>query len=145
MTKEEIINALKSWADDCEDFVLETDFSTPFRADARMIREAVQIIENLAKTEAKAAAIISHYGAEHQKDILIEECAELIQAVEKSRRGILTEDKPAYTYDMISEMADVQIMLWQFESVMTAYSRQCFEDEVYRKLRRQLERIENGE
>ena len=89
-----------------------------------------------------AAKIIRHYGTEHQKDILIEECAELIQAVEKSRRRILTEDKPAYTYDMISEMADVQIMLWQFESVMTAYSRQCFEDEIQRKLRRQLDRIE---
>jgi NTP pyrophosphatase (non-canonical NTP hydrolase) len=89
----------------------------------------------------QAAAIMTHYGAEHQKDILIEECAELIQAVEKTRRGILTEDKPAYTYDMISEMADVQIMLWQFESVMTAYSRQCLEDEIQRKLRRQLDRI----
>lgn len=88
-----------------------------------------------------AAKIIRHYGAEYQKDILIEECAELIQAVEKSRRGVLTEDKPAYTYDMISEMADVLIMLWQFESVMTAYARQCFEDEVYRKLRRQMDRI----
>jgi hypothetical protein len=43
-----------------------------------------------------AAKIMAHYGAEHQKDILIEECAELIQAVEKSRRGILAEDKPAY-------------------------------------------------
>ena len=92
-----------------------------------------------------AAKIIRHYGAEPQKDIFIEECAELIQAVEKTRRGVLTEDKPAYTYDMISEMADVQIMLWQFESVMTAYARQCFEDEVYRKLLRQLERIENEE
>lgn len=90
-----------------------------------------------------AAKIIRHYSAEHQKDILIEECAELIQAVEKSRRGIFTEDKTAYTYDMISEMADVQIMLWQIESVMTAYSRQCFEDEIQRKLRRQLERIES--
>lgn len=92
-----------------------------------------------------ARRIIEHYGTEHQKDILIEECAELIQATEKSRRGALAEDKPAYTYDMISEMADVQIMLWQFESVMTAYARQCFEDEIYRKLRRQLERIESEE
>lgn len=91
----------------------------------------------------QAAAIMAHYGAEHQKDILIEECAELIQAVEKSRRGVLAEDKPAYTYDMISEMADVQIMLWQFKSVMTAYSRQCLEDEIQRKLRRQLDRIES--
>lgn len=90
-----------------------------------------------------AAQIMQHYGAEAQKDILIEECAELIQAVEKSRRGILTEDKPAYTHDMISEMADVQIMLWQFESIMTAYMLQCYEDEIYRKLRRQIERIES--
>lgn len=107
--------------------------------------EIMAMIDNMptaAETaNAKAAAIMQHYGAEHQKDILIEECAELIQAVEKSRRGVLEEDKPAYTYDMISEMADVQIMLWQFESVMTAYARQCFENEIYRKLRRQLDRI----
>lgn len=90
-----------------------------------------------------AAKIIAHYGAEHQKDILIEECAELIQAVEKSRRVIFAEDKPAYTYDMISEMADVQIMLWQFEIIMTAYARKCYADEIYRKLRRQLDRIES--
>lgn len=93
----------------------------------------------------QTALIMQHYGAEHQKDILIEECAELIQAVEKSRRGVLAEDKPAYTYDMISEMADVQIMLWQFESVMSAYAQQCYEDEIYRKLRRQIERIESEE
>ena len=109
--------------------------------------EIMAMIDNMPTAaeaaNAKAAAIMQHYGAEHQKDILIEECAELIQAVEKSRRGILAEDKPAYTYDMISERADVQIMLWQFESVMTAYSRQCFEDEIQRKLRRQLERIES--
>lgn len=107
--------------------------------------EVIQIIDDMPTAaeaaNAKAAAIMQHYGTEHQKDILIEECAELIQAVEKSRRGILTEDKPAYTYDMISEMADVQIMLWQFESVLTAYSRQCFEDEIQRKLRRQMDRI----
>lgn len=107
--------------------------------------EVIQIIDDMPTAveavNAKAAAIMRHYGAEHQKDILIEECAELIQAVEKSRRGVLAEDKPAYTYDMISEMADVQIMLWQFESVLTTYLRQCFEDEIQRKLRRQMDRI----
>lgn len=109
--------------------------------------EIMAMIDNMptvAETaNTKAAAIMQHYGAEHQKDILIEECAELIQAAEKSRRGVLEEDKPAYTYDMISEMADVLIMLWQFESIMSAYSRQCFEDEIQRKLRRQLKRIES--
>lgn len=107
--------------------------------------EMMTMIDNMptvAETaNTKAAAIMQHYGAEHQKDILIEECAELIQAVEKSRREIFAEDKPAYTYDMISEMADVLIMLWQFESIMSAYSRQCFEGEIQRKLRRQLDRI----
>lgn len=109
--------------------------------------EVIQIIDDMPTaaeiTNAKAAAIMQHYGTEHQKDILIEECAELIQAVEKSRRGVLAEDKPAYTYDMISEIADVKILLWQLESVMTAYARQCLEDEIQRKLRRQMERIEN--
>lgn len=106
------------------------------------IMALIDDIPTVAETaNTKAASIMQHYGAEHQKDILIEECAELIQAVEKSRRGVLKEDKPSYTYDMISEMADVQIMLWQFESVMTAYSRQCFEDEIQRKLRRQMDRI----
>ena len=89
-----------------------------------------------------AVKIMDHYGTEHQKDILIEECAELIYAVEKTRRETFAEDKPTYTYDMISEMADVQIMLWQFETIMTAYARQCYEDEIYRKLRRQIERID---
>lgn len=108
--------------------------------------EIMAMIDNMptaAETaNTKAAAIMQHYGTEHQKDILIEECAELIQAVEKSRRGILTEDKPAYTYDMISEMADVQIMLWQFESIMTTNGREWLEDEIYRKLRRQMDRID---
>ena len=138
MTKENIISALKSWADDCEDFVLETDFSNPYRADAKMIREAVQIIENSAETEAKAAAIMQHYGAEHQKDILIEECAELIQATEKTRR---VDDRPAYTADMIEEMADVQILIWQFLSLMSGFWKESYENEIQRKLRRQMDRI----
>lgn len=104
--------------------------------------EVIQIIDDMPTAaeaaNAKAAAIMAHYGAEAQKDILIEECAELIQATEKTRRH---EDKTACTYDMISEMADVQIMLWQFESVLTTYLRQCFEDEIQRKLQRQMDRI----
>lgn len=88
----------------------------------------------------QAAAIMAHYGAEAQKDILIEECAELIQATEKTRRH---EDKPEITADMVEEMADVQIMLWQFLSLMNAYWRGEFDNAVSEKLRRQRERIEN--
>jgi hypothetical protein len=88
----------------------------------------------------QAAAIMAHYGAEHQKDILIEECAELIQATEKTRR---MQDKPDFTADMVQEMADVQIMLWEFQSLMNAYWRGEFDNAVSEKLRRQRERIAN--
>lgn len=88
----------------------------------------------------QAAAIMAHYGAEAQKDILIEECAELIQATEKTRR---LQDKPDFTADMVEEMADVQIMLWQFLSLMNAYWRGEFDKAVSGKLRRQEDRIAN--
>lgn len=89
-----------------------------------------------------AAHIMRHYGAESQKDILIEECAELIQAVEKSRRQ---PDNPAFTEDMVWEMADVYIMLMQFEMLMSNYWRGEYEKAIIHQLRRQIERIENEE
>ena len=89
-----------------------------------------------------AAHIMRHYGAESQKDILIEECAELIQAVEKTRR---CESKPEFTADMIEEMADVQIMLWEFASLLNVFWKECYENTIAHKLRRQIERIESEE
>ena len=85
-----------------------------------------------------AAKIIRHYGAEAQKDILIEECAELIQAVEKSRRQ---PDAPELTADMVEEMADVYIMIMQFESIMGYYWSEMFDRTVQEKLQRQIDRI----
>ena len=87
-----------------------------------------------------AAQIMQHYGAENQKDILIKECAELIQAVEKTRR---IEDKPIFTEDVVWEMADVYIMLMQFQTQMSNYWRGEYEKAIMHKLRRQIERIEN--
>ena len=86
-----------------------------------------------------AAKIIRHYGTEHQKDILIEECAELIQAVEKSRRF---GEPPELTADMVEEMADVYIMIMQFESIMGPYWSGVFDRTVENKLMRQLDRIQ---
>lgn len=84
----------------------------------------------------KASRIMEHYGAQHQLTKLCEECGELIQQAAKC----YIKEIP-YSEDMIEEIADVLIMLWQFESIMSAYSRQCFEDEIQRKLRRQMDRI----
>jgi NTP pyrophosphatase (non-canonical NTP hydrolase) len=86
-----------------------------------------------------AAQIIRHYGAEHQKDILVEECAELIQATEKSRRQ---SDAPELTADMVEEMADVYIMIMQFESIMGPYWSGLFDKTVEDKLVQQMGRIE---
>lgn len=86
-----------------------------------------------------AAQIMQHYGVEHQKDILIEECAELIQAVEKTRR---MKDAPDFTANMVEEMVDVFIMLLQFGSIMNEYWLKLFDVTLESKLKRQLERIE---
>lgn len=138
MTKEEIAKALKSWADDCEDFVLETDFSTPFRADARMIREAVQIIERSAGVDTKAAAIMQHYGAQHQLMKLCEECGELIQQAAKCiDKGI------PYSEDFVEELADVSVMIEQFKSIFCKTHYELYQKIIQEKLDRQLRRIDD--
>lgn len=86
-----------------------------------------------------ASKIMEHYGAEQQKDVLIEECAELIQATEKTRR---MKDAPDFTANMVEEMADVFIMLLQFTSIMNEYWSKLFNVTVESKLKRQSERIE---
>lgn len=85
----------------------------------------------------KAAAIMRHYGAEEQLTILCEECSELIKEACKCRRkGIVMHD------DMIEEMADVKIMLMQFESTMKLAEKALLERTVQKKLDRQLERMQ---
>lgn len=92
------------------------------------------------KTEphAKAAAIIQYYGAKHQLVKLCEECGELIQQAVKC----YDRDQP-FSADFIEELADVQVMIMQFRTVMGAYWFGEMERAIDRKLRRQIERIEN--
>lgn len=54
--------------------------------------------------------IVEHYGVINQLDILVEECAELIQAVSKYKRSNYAK---AELDHVAEEMADVQIMLRQ--------------------------------
>lgn len=84
-----------------------------------------------------AAKIINHYGAEHQLVKLCEECAELTQQAAKCYgKGI------PYSDDMIEEIADVLVMIKQFETVMSQPDRDLIEDHITYKLYRQLDRIE---
>ena len=66
-----------------------------------------------------------HYGYVAQSNQLIEECAELIQAVSKYRRAVervgepVSEDKKAIALDnLIEEIADVEIMLEQVKDLL---------------------------
>lgn len=66
-----------------------------------------------------------YYGYEAQSNQLVEECAELIQAVNKYRRakaGVgqpVDPDKRAVAYDnLVEEIADVELMLEQVKHLL---------------------------
>lgn len=56
--------------------------------------------------------VIQHYGLENQTDMLMEECAELIQAANKMKR--YPEDHEARR-NLIEEIVDVEIMIAQMK------------------------------
>lgn len=85
-----------------------------------------------------AAKIINHYGAAHQLVKFCEECGELIQQAAKC----YSNDIP-YSEDMIEEMADVIVMILQFEGIMSRPDSELLQKIVMEKLERQLERIES--
>ena len=74
--------------------------------------------ERIERISAACRKAVELWGPEFQKDMCIEECAELIHAIQKNRRGRATID------DMLEEIADVQIMLIQMRIILkedTAY------------------------
>lgn len=94
--------------------------------------------------------IAEYYGYEAQSNQLVEECAELIQAVNKYRRvetGLgqpVLEDKKAIARDnLVEEIADVEVMLEQVK-----YLLQIPEDEITAvktfKVNRTKERMESN-
>ena len=76
-------------------------------------------ISGLNKETAK------YYGYEAQSNQLVEECAELIQAVSKYRRAVDEDKKEVALENLIEEIADVEIMLEQIK-----YLLQIPEDEL---------------
>ena len=84
-----------------------------------------------------AAKIIAHYGVPHQLVKLCEECAELTQQAAKC----YDKDIP-YSDDMIEEIADVLVMIKQFETVMSQPDRDLLDEIITEKLERQIKRIE---
>ena len=104
--------------------------------------------------EEKIRAIARHYGYDAQSRQCIEEMAELTQAINKYWRtklqygknlynpwdGYMPNDSEEY-YNLIEEIADVQIMLEQMKFFLAAgHDVNCVIDE---KLDRKIYRIEH--
>lgn len=92
--------------------------------------------------------IAQHYGYDAQSRQCIEEMAELTQAINKFWRKRLLRgqnelDDIAFgsteERNIVEEIADVQITLWQLEYLLNADVEPIIEQ----KISRQLERIEN--
>lgn len=85
---------------------------------------------------------IEIYGKEAQSRQAMEECAELIQAVNKMLRY---EDRPAepeYYANLIEEIADVEIMLFQLKEMFYINETEVHEWKE-KKAKREKERLEN--
>lgn len=101
------------------------------------IDEAPTICE---EASTKAAAIMQHYGAQHQLMKLCEECGELIQQAAKCiDKGI------PYGEDFIEELADVSVMIEQFKSIFCKTHYELYQKIIQEKLDRQIKRIDNEE
>lgn len=91
--------------------------------------------------------IADHYGYEPQSRQLIEEMAELTQAINKlwrierkSYKDIYDEVSiDVYKENLVEEIADVQIMLWQMLYLLEAQGN--VEPIIEQKIARQLERM----
>lgn len=101
-------------------------------------------ISELNKETAK------YYGYEAQSNQLVEECAELIQAVSKYRRAEVglgqpvSEDKKAVALEnLIEEIADVEIMLEQVKYLLQIPEEELDAVKLY-KVNRTRERITQG-
>ena len=76
---------------------------------------------------------VEKFGKQHQIDMAIEECAELINALCKLRR------ERVGTIDVVTEIADVQIMCVQLAYM---FGEKTVEDERKRKIERLKKRID---
>lgn len=88
--------------------------------------------------EKNIAESIQHYGIENQSTVCMEECAELIQAISKAKRGKINQD------NMIEEIADVLICIEMLKQ-MYSISDSEIDAWIKKKQKREVERMEKNE
>lgn len=102
-------------------------------SDSKRIAEQIESDDEFVSSAIEK--ITSHYGKSHQSEILVEECAELIQAVQKCKRN-----NADISENLKEEIADVMIMCLQMREFV---GKGSIDDIIVEKLQRQLERIKN--
>lgn len=80
--------------------------------------------------------IIQHYGQDNQSTVCMEECAELIQAISKAKRGKIDRN------NMEEEIADVLICI-EMLKLMYSLSDSNIDKWILKKQQRELERMKN--
>ena len=88
--------------------------------------------------ESVIARSVDHYGAEIQATVCMEECAELIQAISKEKRGKIDRD------NMTEEIADVLICIEMLKQ-MYMISEDKINQWIEKKQAREAERMEKNE
>lgn len=114
----------------------------PRSTDRRQLQKAIDVIlegDQNYGLDARLVKIADHYGLDPQLDMLQEECAELIQAVNKYKRTRTTA--------IVEEMADVYIMLYQITYLLNKEVASVDVEDfiamwMEKKIRRQLKRLE---
>lgn len=96
--------------------------------------------------DSRIKTIADHYGYGAQSRQTMEECAELIQAINKlwrEEKGYIGNNAPIHTYRkrVIEEMVDVEIMLQQMRYMLAVADMTEWADEINSKLGRQIQRI----
>lgn len=84
------------------------------------------------------AESIQHYGKNNQSTVCMEECAELIQAISKAKRGKINRD------NMIEEIADVLICIEMLKQ-MYMISDDKINKWIEKKQAREAERMKKNE
>lgn len=95
-------------------------------------------VERAMKFQENLRTILDHYGFDAQLEILIEECAELIQAVQKFKRYGYSIDSADYYLNLMEELADVGVMA---DQIILAVGESTVIEIAEKKVERQLKRI----
>ena len=97
--------------------------------------------------ERQCILIADHYGFDFQSNQLIEECAELIQAINKYKRKHIGGQplvRSVCTWDqVVEEIADVEVMLFQIKHLFGIPEYQV-EEVARNKIERTISRIEES-